>query len=404
MTIRIMVIMAIVILTAQIIFLQGHLGRLERMTDELFVSPHSLFQNHYYEYKNNSGITDNHPAHNVAGAIRTAQKTKTKTETKTDVTFSISDILHKAGVDLTPEIQSKLPSSEEDVVRLYGSKPIIKGLSRCAAFRDSVPAISRMLAPAGMFNTGTNLVNQLLRENCYIPERIEKLGKESPGMRRQVPWGKHSPASWRFKHKAAEAGDIKHQDYVLPVVVIKDPYTWMTSMCRHSYSTNWLHSPNHCPNLVVLDKDAILKKTIGEGNPVPVNVHYTDDNITHHESLVGLWNDYYSGWYMDASFPRVIVRFEDLLFHAEEVITEVCHCGGGEMTENFTYIAESAKTGDVHAGALGLIQSISRYGNSTLRFEPYTHDDLEYATNELDVDLLIDFRYDDDEVENILQQ
>ena len=74
------------------------------------------------------------------------------------------------------------------------------------------------------------------------------------------------------------------------------------------------------------------------------------------------------------------------------------------MKKNFTYIAESAKTGAVHAGALGLISSISRYGNSTLRFEPYTHDDLDFATNELDVDLLFDFHYDDDEVEKLLQR
>lgn len=131
--------------------------------------------------------------------------------------------------------------------------------------------------------------------------------------------------------------DIFHQEYVFPVVVIKDPYTWMTSMCRHSYSTNWLHSPHHCPNLVVTDEDTELKKDIGEGYPVPVNVHYSDENITRHESLVGLWNDYYSGWYTDASYPRVIVRFEDLLFHAEEVITKVCHCGGGEVSQIYSF-------------------------------------------------------------------
>ena len=29
------------------------------------------------------------------------------------------------------------------------------------------------------------------------------------------------------QENAQEAGDLKHQEYVLPAVVIKDPYTWM---------------------------------------------------------------------------------------------------------------------------------------------------------------------------------
>lgn len=184
-TIRIMVVVAGVIITSHIILLQGYLGRLERVSDA-FVSPRGLFDH----------IAENQGKLLDAEIIR-----------KEDITFSIADILGKAGVDLTsePDVRRQLPK-EEDVVRLYGPKPIIKGLDRCSAFRDSVPAVSRMMAPAGMFNTGTNLINQLLRENCYIPERVKKIGKGSPGMRRQVPWGKHSPASWRLKNKALEAG------------------------------------------------------------------------------------------------------------------------------------------------------------------------------------------------------
>ena len=193
-------------------------------------------------------------------------------------------------------------------------------------------------------------MTQLLEHNCYIPERIEKFGSKSPGMRRQVPWGKHSPASWRFKHKADEGGDLKHQEYVLPAVVIKDPYTWMTSMCRHSYSANWCHTKDHCPNLIANENDInVFNNTLALGEVVPVNIRYSAENITHHKSLVNLWNDYYLDWYANATFPRVIVRFEDLLFRSEYVIDQVCSCAGGKLKNNFTYLAETAKTGEVHA-------------------------------------------------------
>lgn len=51
--------------------------------------------------------------------------------------------------------------------------------------------LERMLGAAGMFSTGTNLLTQLLKRNCYIPERAERYGldtasKEQLGMRWQV--------------------------------------------------------------------------------------------------------------------------------------------------------------------------------------------------------------------------
>ena len=66
--------------------------------------------------------------------------------------FSIMDILSKANVDLANVTLSAIPN-EAEVVGLYGPKPVIVGLDRCEDFRSSVPPVSRMIAPAGMFNT-----------------------------------------------------------------------------------------------------------------------------------------------------------------------------------------------------------------------------------------------------------
>uniref|UniRef100_A0A7S1B8E7 Uncharacterized protein n=1 Tax=Corethron hystrix TaxID=216773 RepID=A0A7S1B8E7_9STRA len=94
-------------------------------------------------------------------------------------------------------VLEKLPSVEE-VTALYGKNgPVIYGMGTCLAFRKDVPLQRRVVAPAGMYNTGTNLLADLLTKNCVLPHK-EKIR----GMNWQVPWGKHNPVSWRFHNVA----------------------------------------------------------------------------------------------------------------------------------------------------------------------------------------------------------
>jgi hypothetical protein len=105
----------------------------------------------------------------------------------------ILDIFQEAGVNLTTEMIEALPTWSQ-VQQVVGTHPYLINLESCQRYRDKVPPLERMLGSAGMFNTGTNLVTHLLKQNCEIPERREKYGpkqsKESYGMRWQVPWGK----------------------------------------------------------------------------------------------------------------------------------------------------------------------------------------------------------------------
>jgi hypothetical protein len=127
------------------------------------------------------------------------------------------DILRAAGVS-TETLQqhaAQLPTWSS-IVQQYGEHPVILGAvaaapsarqrhntattttaasssslaETCRTYRDRVPAARRMLGAAGMFSTGTNLVTQLLKHNCYIPERYQLYGpsatKEQLGIRWQV--------------------------------------------------------------------------------------------------------------------------------------------------------------------------------------------------------------------------
>ena len=77
------------------------------------------------------------------------------------------DILHDAGVDDTAELRTRIPSWGE-VIQRFGEEPKILGLGTCSAFRRNIPRSRRVLAPAGPFNSGTNLLFETLYRNCNV--------------------------------------------------------------------------------------------------------------------------------------------------------------------------------------------------------------------------------------------
>jgi cell fate (sporulation/competence/biofilm development) regulator YmcA (YheA/YmcA/DUF963 family) len=301
----------------------------------------------------------------------------------------LGDILQKAGVQMTDDIQKSLPPLE-GIVGMYGSEPILIGEERCDAFQAAFPQDDRFLAPAGMFNTGTNLLQSLLVNNCHLPVSTKKYGMQHNGIKYQVPWGKHSPVDWRFKHTAPSFEGLPQSNF-LPAVVIKDPYTWMESMCRHRYAAQWRSIEGHCPNLVPTtpqEKDMIHPK-----ETFAVSIHYHTQNVTHHESLSELYNEWYGNW-LDVEYPRLVIRFEDLMFHAEHVVEKVCKCAGGKLAEGpFQYTTGSAKTGISHKGSNGLVKSMLKYGDIQKRTHAYTPMDLDYAKSSLRSDVLDLFHY-----------
>lgn len=106
------------------------------------------------------------------------------------------DILHDAGVDEIDVAAVLSLPKWETVTKLYGSEgPVVIGLETCEDFQKNIPVDQASIGIAGMFNTGTNPLNMYLEQNCIMPHiKHERHG----GMRFQVPWGKHVPASWKW--------------------------------------------------------------------------------------------------------------------------------------------------------------------------------------------------------------
>merc|ERR1711957_391636 len=160
----------------------------------------------------------------------------------------------------------------------YGRKVVIKGLDRCAAFREAVPPADRFVSAAGMFNTGTHVIFNYLDKYCEIPDK-------------------------------------------------------------------------------------------------------------EFESMLHMYNQWYQEW-EEVAFPRLIVRYEDLLLHPEEVVDKVCSCAGGSWKEKFTLSSEKAKkNGD------GLEGAQARYGNATKRTEGYTDADLKFAEKTIDQTMFNTYHY-----------
>lgn len=329
----------------------------------------------------------------------------------------ILEILTQSGMNIEDQNEldqvtlDQLPTWTQ-IQNLYGSKPIIYGLEKCETFRNAVEPTTRFFGIAGTFNTGTNLVADLLKFNCQITERMEVYGEKSKGVRWQVPWGKHMMARYRESdHTTATDKDVP-KEHILPVISIRDPFSWMQSMCRHTYAAHWPHSKNHCPDLIATEADIStmpkLNMLYGRNEEedleklVPVDIKYNKELTVHHLSLA----HYYSEWYNDylkADYPRIMLRFEDMLFYGEEVTRTVCKCGGGvPVPDNgrlgrFAHISESAKKGASAHGAqsqrTNLVGALIRYGSLANQIDSMTVDDLAAARRHLDPKLMETFRY-----------
>jgi len=298
------------------------------------------------------------------------------------------EILHDAGVeDMDVATVLSLPKWSA-VTKLYGEGPVIVGLETCETFRKTIPLDDASIGTAGMFNTGTNPFAMYLEHNCIMPHNTnDKHG----GMRWQVPWGKHTLASRKWTNTAGNDSKVNKTN-VLPVAIVRDPYSWMQSTCKHPYAAKWPHTKDRCPNLVPTDEE---KKVHNIHTPtVEVKVNYNPP--ANFDSLAHYWTEWYRE-YLSADYPRLIVRFEDLQFHAKEMVDLVCQCAGAVSKNDgdFTYIVDSGKWGAGHQGKqTNLISAMIKYGTDKNRFSGMTKEDLELAATVLDPELMKLFQYE----------
>ena len=272
-----------------------------------------------------------------------------------------SQIEKNFGIPFVPEDENENAAAIDD-----DDEPIILGLEHCAAFREAHDPELIAVGPAGLFSTGTNLINSLTRTNCRGP--ANRTGLLSKFALVQVPYGKHNPADARFYHQVKHPR-VADRTAVLPVVAIRHPYTWMSAMCRHSYQTRWRHVPHKCWESLFLKNPVVH---------VPWGFKRYNDthNVTNsYQSLAHMWLEWYKPYFLAEEHnqtPRLMVRHEDMVYRPEKVIEKICGCVGGTNNnpnpdwghpEGFEYEEESANKGKGHGkhGRSGLLTAVIKY-------------------------------------------
>lgn len=133
--------------------------------------------------------------------------------------------------------------------------------------------------------------------------------------------------------------------------------------CKHKYEARWPHNDNNCPNLAKreLNKDGTPKK-------VRLKIKF---QTVEFDSLADYWGQWYKE-YLEADYPRLIVRFEDIHFHAREVVETICQCVGAVPREDdslFRYVVSAAKWGAAHKSKSNMISAMVKYGSEKNRFK-----------------------------------
>jgi hypothetical protein len=288
-------------------------------------------------------------------------------------------LLKEAGVgDLSVGKIQSLPTWNQ-VVELYGDETIVLGTDRCEAYRKMTPPSEAYVGVAGLFNTGTNLLEYHLRANIRHPANQYH-------SRWQVPWGKHRMASAKWNN-TVDSSEMDNKDAALPIVIVRDPLHFMQSMCQHPYATTWRHGDHHCPNLVPSESDHAHFKNLQE--TFGVTVKFSKTSHEHFDSLAHLWSGWYNE-YLATDYPMLIIRFEDLVFRPVSVMEKVAECMGGVVNTPFSYKLKTSKS---HGSGTDFVKAVVKTGDTIGRTKNMTAADLEYVRQHLDDGLMKMLRY-----------
>ena len=178
-----------------------------------------------------------------------------------------------------------------------------------------------------------------------------------------------------------------NKEWLLPVVTIRNPYSWFKSMCKNGYTAKWDHGRTHnCPN--IMGPDNTYSNTL--------TVRFAENREETHQSIAHLWNEWYAQYVKDADYPFLMIRMEDLVFYAKETTTAVCNCAGGKIRTDqpFKYVVDSAKADSVgHDHSTGIVQAWIKYSRPPPPQYDFSDRDYEASKQTLDSDLMETFGY-----------
>ena len=302
-----------------------------------------------------------------------------------------------------------------EMVQLYGAEPRI--IRQCP-IRRSVDSLrndstknSSVLLPviSGLYNTGTNALVKLLRLNLAQLKDNWFYHNASEEMRATWPyaWNEDLKATvlnffdnkhagrYQKRPPSPQSSNPSAEPEFLRVVIVRDPYRWMQSVCSSPYDVVWNRVKsevyfsrnetvsfqttrtvrvsaasrhgvragyNNCPNMIDANQLRVFLSVLEPSHRPNQTIDHvikasTPKTRMTYPTLAHMWNQWYLEYLLPESLqrpgtsqnsvnhtmtdeyskedlegkPYIAIRFEDLLFHAPAVIQAIAECAGMDL-------------------------------------------------------------------------
>jgi hypothetical protein len=203
-------------------------------------------------------------------------------------------------------------------------------------------------------------------------------------------WGKHIPASYRLINKFP-SDNPDSPEHVLPIVIVRQPFDWLRSMCKEGYDAKFLRRVRSCPLVYRHGTSNVTNKVIVKAHQTAYK--YTDT----YASLADMWTEWHQ-FYLNASFPRLLIRYEDLVLYPKQLVQAIADCTGKAAKPKFQYYTQEARhfvkqSKSAKQSQQSLLNALRKLGERDDMYWSMEEPSRSYAMKALDPQLLELFRY-----------
>lgn len=233
----------------------------------------------------------------------------------------------------------------------------------------------------GLQDTGTNLLAQLLYKN-FGGQLVHY--DSTASLEKRGVW-KHASPAW-IDAKVPQAFDNLKNHTVVPVVMVRNPLSWLRSIKKAPYEL-----------AKCVDGDDWLEKPCAHNFPAGyVKESFGMKLKAQFQHLTGLWARWTESYepILRKHFGKVlIVRYEDLVQHTEHVVRRIGNTLQLTLPDQIDIIETPAKS---HGAALGHEAAMERIHNKEY-MEEFTDDELSLVCDQLKffADVMIKYGYSD---------